>query len=111
MAWGTDSRARTTTVRHRVQRKRILVRDNHQCQLRYQGCCIGRATEMDHRVNVAAGGSNRDDNMQAACRPCHARKSSQEGNAAQAAQRARLRLPAEDHPGAISHASGRPTQR
>lgn len=76
------SRHRTTTAAHRAQRLRILKRDANTCQLQYPGRCIGYATEMDHRRNVAAGGSDDDTNMQASCRPCHARKSSVEGTRA-----------------------------
>lgn len=80
--WSTDSRARTTTPEHRAQRLRILGRDHWQCQLRYPTRCVGKATEMDHRTPVHLGGADDDHNMQAVCKPCHAKKSSDEGNQA-----------------------------
>lgn len=80
--WVNGGRPRTTTPEHREQRLRILDRDHYRCQLRYPDRCIGKATEMDHRQNLASRGSDDDSNMQAACRPCHAKKSSNEGNRA-----------------------------
>jgi len=101
MPWGTGARARTTTPAHRAQRLRVLRRDRYRCQLQYPGRCIGTATEMDHKDNVASGGSDNDANQQAACKPCHAKKSSDEGHAAQAIKRSRLKLPVERHPGLL----------
>ncbi|MEV4127484.1 HNH endonuclease signature motif containing protein [Nocardia sp. NPDC049707] len=105
MAWGTGARDRTHTARHQKQRLRILRRDQRQCQLRYADICIGIATEMDHKVNVKAGGSDDDSNMQAACHRCHARKTALEGAAAsneQRRQRAqRAKLPTRRHPGLL----------
>lgn len=99
MAWGTGASERVGTARHKKQRARILRRDNRQCQLRYRDRCIGTATEMDHIQNVAGDGSDDDANMQAVCHPCHAKKTQDEAQAALAAKRARLKLPADDHPG------------
>lgn len=80
--WVNGGTPRTTTPEHREQRLRILDRDNRTCQLRYPRRCIGVATEMDHRIPVHLGGTDNDDNMQSACEPCHAKKSSDEGNQA-----------------------------
>ncbi|WP_043737687.1 HNH endonuclease [Nocardia asiatica] len=80
--WSTDSRKRTSSPEHRAQRLRILERDGYRCQLRYPNRCVGTATQMDHKTPVYRGGSDDDSNMQAACRPCHAKKSSDEGNQA-----------------------------
>lgn len=103
--WGTGARDRTGTAEHKKQRQRILRRDRHQCQLRYAGICTLTATEMDHRSNVAAGGTDDDENMQAVCHQCHARKSSLEGVAArkanQSRRRQRLTLPTTPHPGLV----------
>lgn len=101
MAWGTGASERVGTARHKKQRARILRRDGYQCQLRYPDRCIGIATEMDHHRNVAAGGSDDDTNMQAVCHPCHAKKTSDEAQAALAAKRSRLKLPTEHHPGLL----------
>lgn len=54
-------------------RKRVLERDDHQCQ-RCHRRFAPADLEVDHVVALDDGGSNRDDNLQALCRPCHARK-------------------------------------
>ena len=52
-------------------RQQVLDRDNHQCQLRYDGC-TGRAEQVDHIIPRAAGGSLYDDrNCRAVCKSCH----------------------------------------
>lgn len=75
-------------------RLRILVRDGYRCRLSFDDICIRTATEADH---IKAGDDHREQNLQAACTPCHRRKSSSEGNAA----RLRLNRPAEKHPGLL----------
>jgi 5-methylcytosine-specific restriction enzyme A len=95
-------------------RRRVLARDQYRCQLRYPGC-LGEATEVDHRVNVAqvlrSGGTRQqaDDpsNLCGVCAECHSIKTERERASAStesnrrraAARRARLRLPAQRHPG------------
>ena len=79
--WGKGN-PRTGTTAHRERRARVLTRDNYQCQLRYSGC-IGTATIADHTTALALGGTDTDTAMQAACKPCHDRKSSREGHLAQ----------------------------
>lgn len=64
-------------------RQRVLERDRHLCQPCQR---TGRATpanEVDHIVNVAEGGTDSDDNLEAICGPCHKAKTASE------AQRAR----------------------
>ena len=73
---------RTDTTAHRKRRLRVLARDNHQCQLRYPGICVGTATVCDHITPLAEGGADTDAGCQAACLPCHNRKTSQEGHRA-----------------------------
>ena len=73
---------RTDTAAHRKRRLRVLARDNHQCQLRYDGICVGTASVCDHRMPLAEGGSDDDANCQAACMACHNRKTSIEGHRA-----------------------------
>ena len=51
--------------------------------MRYPDICIGTATEADHVVALSPGGTDSDFNMQAVCTPCHRRKTSKEGHAAQ----------------------------
>lgn len=48
----------------------ILNRDNHQCAY-----CGREATEVDHIIAIANGGTNEPSNLVAACKPCNGRKS------------------------------------
>lgn len=47
MAWSTNN---GSTRRWRRLRARVLDRDHHQCQLRYDGYCTGRATTAHHTI-------------------------------------------------------------
>lgn len=78
---GTSSR--TTTSDHKRRRLRVLGRAGYRCEVRYPDICIGTATEADHVVALSLGGTDSDFNMQAVCTPCHRRKTSREGHAAQ----------------------------
>ena len=73
---------RTDTTAHRKRRLRVLARDGHQCQLRYDVICTGTATVCDHIVPLAEGGDDTDAGCQAACLKCHRRKTSMEGHRA-----------------------------
>lgn len=68
--------------------QRILRRDEHICYV----CGKQEATQVDHKIPVAEGGSPRDeDNLGAICAtPCHEDKSRAER--IRAAQRARARV-------------------
>jgi 5-methylcytosine-specific restriction endonuclease McrA len=85
------------------ERREILERDGHVCQLQLSGCSFV-ATVVDHVVNLAAGG-DRDDlaNRQAVCASCHAVKTEAEKRAgiqaSAARRRGRLKLPSAPHPG------------
>jgi 5-methylcytosine-specific restriction protein A len=60
---------------HKI-RERIGLRDEYTCQI------CGRVTvqgEVDHRVPLAEGGGNNDQNLWWLCIPCHKKKSEQEG--------------------------------
>jgi len=74
---------RSSSTDHKARRARVLERDGYQCQIRYVGICTGTATHMDHIVPLSKGGADTDANSQSACAPCHKRKTSVEGNAAQ----------------------------
>lgn len=78
---GTSSR--TTTSEHRRRRLRVLGRAGYRCEIRYDGVCAGAATEFDHVIPIAEGGRDSDSNGQAACVPCHRRKSAIEARRAQ----------------------------
>jgi 5-methylcytosine-specific restriction protein A len=75
--------SRSADAKWRKLRRFILKRDNHRCQIRFVGTCIGVATEVDHKLRVTLGGTDHPSNLQAACRPCHLAKSSDEGLEAQ----------------------------
>lgn len=101
MAWSRASRSERATRLPSdwpARRKRVLARDRHACQLRIAGVCVGRATDVDH---IEQNDDHSDANLRAACSPCHARRSSQQGTAARqriASQRFR---PSDPVPGLI----------
>ncbi|MFD4442511.1 HNH endonuclease [Nocardia sp. NPDC058519] len=101
MAWGTESRARTSTSEHRKRRARVFARDGYACQLRYPNVCTGAAEEMDHIDNVANDGIEDDSNAQAVCIACHKVKTGKEAARARRIKAASLRIPREQHPGLI----------
>ena len=74
---------RTNRPEHEARRARILKRDNHSCQLRYPGICLGTATICDHIVALGLGGADTDENCAAACLACSRKKTSIEGHLAQ----------------------------
>jgi len=81
--WGKGNK-RTKDPRHIDWRKAVLARAHGACQIQYPGICQHRATIADHIRAVGLGGAEYDvTNGQAACQPCHDRKSSLEGHAAQ----------------------------
>lgn len=96
MAWDKGVSARTSRLPDdwKARRLRVLRRDGYRCQiLGANGVpCLAPANEVDH---VERGDDHSLANLQAACRSCHARKSSAEGNAA----RKRRQRPGEPHPG------------
>lgn len=55
-------------------RKRILFRDRYCCvNCKSYGKMVS-ATEVDHIIERAAGGSDEDDNLQSLCHDCHKQK-------------------------------------
>jgi hypothetical protein len=81
--WGKGN-PRTSTPQHRVWRAQVLRNAGYQCEIRYPGICTGTATIADHIKATAFGGAHYDiTNGQAACVPCHRKKSSDEGHIAQ----------------------------
>lgn len=66
------------------------------------GLCGGDgAVEVDHIIPRHMGGSSDPGNLMAVCRTCHGRKSSAEGNAAQARRRKMRKRPTDKHPGRL----------
>lgn len=102
MTWGQGS-----TRASRAVRDAVLERDNHLCQLRYNGCTTC-ATIADHKVTIASRGLRRrdainPDDYQAACPWCHDIKTKRETaavvSAANTRRLTRRRLPVAPHPG------------
>ena len=74
--WHKHQKGRTNTERGygkawRALRQQVMERDSYLCQV----CLIdGRytpATEVDHIINKASGGTDELTNLQAICRECH----------------------------------------
>ena len=76
------------------QRSEALARDGHTCRH-----CGAPATEVDHIVNLAQGGTHDPLNLQALCPPCHRVKTETEALAARKAALAARYHPRETHPG------------
>jgi 5-methylcytosine-specific restriction protein A len=99
----TRSSTVTSTAAWKKLRLQVLDRDGYRCQLRYPDVCTGHATQVDHVHNTAAGGAELDaDNCAAACSPCNARKSSAEGKAARARNKAKRFAARPLHPGLLT---------
>lgn len=95
MSWSTSSRASRLPSDWLQITRKILRRDKFKCQLNFLGC-KRKANQVDHKI---PGDDHRDENLQAVCDKCHAQKSSQEGNQAQAKYKSMRRRPVERHPG------------
>ena len=98
VAWAgkrTESGHVTGTAAWKRLRLKVLARDGYQCQVRGPNCTV-TAAQVDHVVNVAAGGPALDPaNLQSICAACHSRKSQREATTARNAWK---RSP-EPHPG------------
>lgn len=96
MAWEGSTRRERLPATWASLRRYVLNRDGHRCQLQYD-CCVQVATDVDH---MQASTDDHDPaRLQAACAPCHRRKSSGEGGtSAGARRRAMTQRVAEPHP-------------
>ena len=91
----TKSGEVTATAAWRRVRAQVLKHDRNRSQLKEPGC-TGEATQVDHVINVAAGGARLDPaNLVAACPTCNGRKAQREATVARNAWK---RKP-ERHPG------------
>ncbi|WP_218020900.1 HNH endonuclease [Nocardia crassostreae] len=93
--WSTSQRREHLPPDWPRLRSTILRRDGYRCRIGGP-CCLGTATDVDH---IHRGNDHSLANLRAACRRCHARKSSAEGHIRRAELRARRYRPAERHPG------------
>ncbi|WP_367269354.1 HNH endonuclease [Rhodococcus rhodochrous] len=91
LSWGQGS-GRTGTSQWRNIRAAVLQRDARICQLKYSGC-TRRASEVDHIVSVADGGSDSVHNGRAVCTSCHKVQTQRQAAAARRRQRAKLSSP------------------
>ena len=62
----------------RKLRNLALKRDSHLCQLCLRNGIVTLATEVDHILNKARGGTDSMDNLQSVCRSCHRLKTHKE---------------------------------
>jgi 5-methylcytosine-specific restriction enzyme A len=67
----------TYDARWRRARKAALERAGYRCEIRLPDVCAGRATEVDH-ISQAANDPNHR-HLRAACSPCHAKVTAQQG--------------------------------
>lgn len=79
-----DDKAGSTTQRGyghdwRKLRARILRRDRHLCQQCLREGRVTEATDVDHIVSKAAGGTDAEANLQSLCRDHHLAKTAREG--------------------------------
>lgn len=86
MATGWTQRRRGKSGRGgrpwRRKRDRILERDKGLCQPCLRAGRVTPATEVDHIINLEAGGTDADANLEAICYPCHKPKTARESQAA-----------------------------
>ena len=81
-----ETRARSNRLYGAAWRR---ARDAHmraahgRCEIRTQGICIGAATEVDHIDGIDA--DPRHQRLRAACKPCHAGITAQQGGGFRAA--------------------------
>jgi 5-methylcytosine-specific restriction protein A len=75
---GKTASQRGYGAKWRKVRKQALSRDNHLCRECYKNGILTPASEVDHILNKASGGTDELSNLQSICNSCHKRKTSQE---------------------------------
>jgi 5-methylcytosine-specific restriction enzyme A len=96
--WKTSQRRESLPMDWNRRRSFVLRRDGNRCQIRLDGCQI-EASDVDH---IVRGDNHSPENLRAACKSCHGKKSSAEGHAVQARMRSRRKRPLERHPGKLA---------
>ena len=96
MSWAGSTRRHRLPDDWESLRLSVLRDADWVCEIRYEDRCTGHATDVDH---INRGDDHSRENLQAACRKCHLKKSSIEGNQARWAKHARKKRPPERHPG------------
>lgn len=81
-AWEKGSRSRSGGYgwRWTKLRRQVLERDGYLCQPCLKVGRLTRATEVDHVLNIAAGGTDSPDNLRAICTQCHRAKTRREAS-------------------------------
>lgn len=69
--WHNSTRSATLPADWPKRRARVLRRDRDMCQIRYDGICTVKATQVDHKRDRL---DHSMDNLQGACRECNAHK-------------------------------------
>jgi 5-methylcytosine-specific restriction protein A len=59
-------------------RKRALIRDSYLCQECLKTNILTKATDVDHILSKKKGGTDRLENLQSLCNPCHKIKTIEE---------------------------------
>lgn len=59
-------------------RAKVLIRDSHLCKTCFKASIITVATDVDHIVSKAKGGTNKMENLQSLCNVCHKIKTAKE---------------------------------
>jgi 5-methylcytosine-specific restriction endonuclease McrA len=88
MPWQNDPESRARSNRlygapWRKARDACLKRARWRCEIRTEGICIGAASQVDHIDGVDNDPQHK--RLRAACAPCHARVTAQQGGGFRAA--------------------------
>jgi 5-methylcytosine-specific restriction protein A len=79
MAWSKETR-QSRGYGKEWQRIRLIAlrRDHNLCQVCLKNGFVTRATQVDHIINKAKGGTDNIENLQSICKECHDKKTIQE---------------------------------
>lgn len=99
--WHNSTRTATLPANWKTLRLRILRRDRWLCQIRFEGYCTVKATDVDHIGNRL---DHRPSNLQASCGPCNQHKNVL---TRPTPRRASERRAPEAHPGLVTHSDTR----
>lgn len=91
MTWTHTHKKHITTA----NRQKTLRRDNWTCQNCGWEDPTGKTLDIDHKHNLATGGTNHPDNLWTLCRWCHNHKTQQEA----ATSKNSWKKPKQKHPG------------
>lgn len=104
MAWDKRGARKGKKRLPESQRQRVIHRDTARgCWFRYPGICTGMTGEIEvhHLIDAEDGGADDDDNLVAACRPCHVHYSAQQAQKRAVAAASDWKRKPERHPGVL----------